>query len=98
MTKVVHCKKEKYDVLIDRSTIYGNPYSHKKGTKAKFITKSRKESIKCFRKWIYTQPELIKQAKKELKDRILGCWCKPKAFHGDIWVEILDNSFLDEWF
>jgi hypothetical protein len=26
MTKVVHRNKEKFDVLIDRTTIYGNPY------------------------------------------------------------------------
>ena len=25
-TKVVHCKKEKYNILIDRRTIFGNPY------------------------------------------------------------------------
>ena len=28
MTKVVHCKKELYDVYIGRPSKWGNPFSH----------------------------------------------------------------------
>lgn len=27
ITKVIHCKKESYDVYIGRPSIWGNPYS-----------------------------------------------------------------------
>ena len=34
--RVVHCKKEPYDVYIGRPSKWGNPYSHKDNTKAQF--------------------------------------------------------------
>jgi hypothetical protein len=34
------------------------------------------------------QPELLERAKRELSGRILGCWCAPKACHGDVLAEI----------
>ena len=35
-TKIVHCKKEEYEVYIGRPTKWGNPYSHKDNTIAKY--------------------------------------------------------------
>lgn len=31
MAKIVHCKKDKYDIYIGRPSIWGNPFSHKEG-------------------------------------------------------------------
>ena len=27
----------------------------------------------------------------ELKDKVLGCWCKPLACHGDVLADIADS-------
>ena len=35
-TKVVHCKKSEYDVYIGRPSLWGNPFSSKDKTLAKF--------------------------------------------------------------
>jgi len=38
--------------------------------------------------WIGTQPELL-AALPELKDKVLGCYCKPEDCHGDILAELV---------
>lgn len=43
--RVVNIRNEPYDVLIDRSTKWGNPYSHREGTNAKFVVSTRSEAI-----------------------------------------------------
>ena len=87
MTKVVHCKKEKYEVYIGRPSIFGNPYSiGKDGT--------REEVIKKYTIYFYNKIQLDEEfhnAVNELKDKILGCWCKPEDCHGDIIVTYLER-------
>ena len=82
MTKVVHCRKERYDVLIDRTTKWGNPF--------RIGPYTREESLAKYEEWIQDQLWLLKDI-HELKDKILGCWCKPKACHGDILAKLADN-------
>ena len=92
MTRVVHCKREKYDVLIDRTTIYGNPFKiGKDGT--------REEVIAKFKEWInYDCHALLRtEIKRNLKGKVLGCWCKTekepnRPCHGDILAEIADGD------
>ena len=84
-TKVVHCKRDKCDVYIGRPGKWQNPFKiGKDGT--------RLEVIEKFRDYVMNNPELIKDAKKELKGKILGCWCRPKICHGDVWIEIVDGE------
>lgn len=83
MTHVVHCKKESFDVYIGRPSKWGNPFSiGHYGT--------RDEVIARYRRYLDTKPELIRDAKKELRDKVLGCWCAPKACHGDVLAEIVN--------
>lgn len=86
--KVVHCKKEPYDVYIGRPSIWGNPFTHKEGTKASWVVSSREEAVEEYRIYIYSQPALWLKARKELRGKTLGCWCAPKACHGDILLRI----------
>lgn len=81
--KVVHCKKEKYDVYIGRPSIWGNPFSHKTDSIAEFKVASREEAVKKFEEWILTKPELLSKL-FQLKGKNLGCWCSPKICHGDV--------------
>jgi hypothetical protein len=91
MDKVVHFRKKPYDVYIGRPSKWGNPFSHiPAGTKAQFVVATRDEAIKEYEKWIMTQPQLL-AALPELEGKVLGCWCKPKACHGDVLVKLLNK-------
>lgn len=87
--KVVHCKKEKYDVYIGRPSKWGNPYSHLPNTLAKYKVATREEAIEKYEKWIRNNPELLVDL-PELEFKVLGCWCKPNySCHGDVLVKLL---------
>lgn len=91
-TTVVHCQKSPYDILIDRSTPYGNPYSHKEGTLAKFKVSTRREAIEAYRRLLESDVNL-QNLLRPLKGKVLGCWCKPnKSCHGDVIAEFLDKD------
>ena len=90
-TTVVHCRREPSDVYIGRPSKWGNPFSDRLGTLAEHVVASREEAISRYELWIRTQPELIAAAKVELRGKVLGCWCKPKACHGDVLARIADE-------
>ena len=81
--RVVHCKREEFDVYIGRGSRWGNPYSHKVGTLAEHVVESRTEAIQKFEEYLLSNEELMASL-PDLKGKILGCWCKPKSCHGDI--------------
>ena len=60
--RVVHFRKEPYDIMIDRTTKWGCPFSHirDRKTKAKFLVNSRKEAIEAYREWITKGESAIK--------------------------------------
>lgn len=83
MTKIVHCKKEPYDVLIDRTTPWGNPFIiGKDGT--------REEVILKYKNWIVKKKSLLNSL-PGLRGKTLGCWCHPEACHGDVLIELINN-------
>lgn len=84
MTRVVHCKKEPYDVYIGRPTKWGNPF--KIGDNG-----TREEVIEKYRKYILSNKLLMLDV-HTLKDKVLGCWCKPEACHGDVLAELADKG------
>lgn len=53
-TKLVHCKKEKYDIYIGRPSKWGNPFTHIQDGKtlAKYIVNTREEAINAYLEWI----------------------------------------------
>jgi hypothetical protein len=81
--KVVHCKKEPYDVYIGRPSKWGNPFIIGRDG-------SREECIALYRDWVKGRPELIESI-DELKGRTLGCWCAPLPCHGDVLMEIANK-------
>lgn len=90
--RVVHCKKEKYDVYIGRGrgSKWGNPYSHKDGTLAQFKVATVEEAIQKYEEYVKTQPHLM-AALPELRGKILGCWCAPKCCHGDVLLRLAND-------
>ena len=98
MTKVVNIYKEKYDVYIGRAGkgqdgTFGNP--HNIGLcEICNINHTREEAIAEYKQDFYNTLIInprFKQKILNLKDKTLGCFCKPKACHGDIIAEFLDN-------
>lgn len=83
-TTVVHCKKEPFDVLIDRRTKWGNPF--RIGTHG-----TRDEVIAKYREWLLTKPDLLAEL-YTLRGKRLGCWCKPEACHGDVLVDLIHEK------
>lgn len=77
---VVHCKKDKYDVYIGRPGKWGNPFViGKDGTREDVVSK--------YKEWVQEQALDF----KELKGKVLGCWCKPHACHGDVLVDFANK-------
>ncbi len=74
--KIVHCKREPFDVYIGRPSKWGNPFSIGKDG-------NREDVISKYEAYIMDSPKLLASL-PELQGKILGCWCKPKACHGDI--------------
>jgi hypothetical protein len=79
---VVHCKKDKYDVLIDRTTKWGNPFKKEN---------AREENILEFKKWVVSQHDLMNDL-HSLKEKVLACWCAPKACHGDVLSQLVNGD------
>lgn len=84
MIKVVHCKKEPYDVYIGRPSKWGNPF-------VIGVDGTREEVVEKYRQWILNKPELLKDL-HELKDKTIACWCAPKACHGDVLKELYEGN------
>lgn len=81
---VVHVRRSSFDVYIGRPSIWGNPFKLKREA-------DREAVLAQYREWLMSQPELIERAKRELKGKVLACWCAPKACHGDVLAEIANG-------
>lgn len=93
---VVHRSKKPYDVYIGRPSKWGNPFSHEEGTMAKFKVETRAEAIKRYEEWVRSQPEMMVMIKRELKSKVLGCWCSPRLCHGHVLAWIANEENNDE--
>ena len=67
-----------------KQSIWHNPYKTKEyGDKC----------VELYRKYIekrLEEEELMTEL-KELKGKVLGCWCKPNKCHGDVLLEMIDK-------
>lgn len=88
---VVNARNAAYDVLIDRTTKWGNPFGHVRGTRARILVATRAEAIAQYEAWLRTQPDLM-AALPELKDKVLGCWCSPSGCHGDVLARLANQG------
>ena len=91
-TTVVNIKttNEENVTMIGRSTQFGNPFLLSKDGG----NYTRRASVKEYEKWFYHKLESdieFREAVHELKGETLGCFCKPRACHGDVIVEYFDK-------
>lgn len=102
--KVVHFKKEPYDVYVGRPSKWGNPFTHidDRKTAAKFIVASREEAIQKYKEWILEgDGKWLLEHLHELEGKTLGCWCcqTPSYYvegmkmicHGEALMEIINQ-------
>lgn len=89
MTRVVNLRKEHYDIFIGRGSKWGNPFSHKPSQFNIIPVATREEAIEKYRDYFLETPELL-DSLDELRGKVLGCYCKPLACHGDVLVEFLE--------
>jgi hypothetical protein len=95
MAMVVNRHKEEFDVYIGRGTPWGNPF---KGL-------PRGESIRKHREWLENPERILMQLDgctydnhwvinniDKLRGKRIGCSCKPKSCHGDILMELANNT------
>ena len=78
---IVNLRKDKYDIYIGRGSIWGNPYIIGRDG-------SRSQVIEKYRHYILNNQTLLDNL-STLKNKVLGCYCKPEACHGDILLELL---------
>lgn len=81
-------------VCVDRSTKWGNPFSHMTGpTRAVFHVRTREESIEAHNNWFLNSDnaQSLRDALDELTGHDLVCWCKPLLCHADLLLELANN-------
>lgn len=96
-TTVVNIKNlDPYDVYIGRPSKWGNPFKNGEYYQGRYMT--RHDAIEAYRDWFLYSSQGVELQKDiaELKDKILGCHCKPLACHGDFLAEFV-NMNLPEW-
>lgn len=83
---VVHCKHDKYDVYIGRASggapkpsegsnhCWGNPFPMRNQSYSE-----RRRVTEEYRNFLYSNEELVAKARRELKGKVLACWCAPKV-------------------
>ncbi len=84
---VVHCKRSPFDVYVGRPGPFGNPFVLGKDG-------NREEVIAKYRAFV-NEPQqfnFVQRLKRELRGKTLGCWCAPKACHGDVLLEIANDN------
>lgn len=101
VNKRSHTPSEK-DVYIGRGSPLGNPWSHKLGTKAKYLVKNRAESIKKFEEFIRHEiknknPEICGEIRRIIRlarngDVNLVCFCDPLPCHGGVIKTIVEKN------
>lgn len=100
MTRVVHCTKASFDIYIGRpnpshskfskGSIFANPY--KIG-----VDGTRKEVLEKYEQYLRNNEELMARI-MELDGKVLGCWCKPAACHGDVIIKIINELKIENKF
>lgn len=75
-------------VYIGRPSKWGNPF-------VIGVDGTRSEVIEKFKEYLYSSPELMSSL-HELVGKDLVCWCKPKACHGDVLLQAVEEYIRED--
>jgi Domain of unknown function (DUF4326) len=81
--RAVHCSRERHHVYIGRPAKWGNPF--KIGRDG-----NRGEVIALYECWL-REDDTLMATLGELRGKVLGCWCAPRACHGDVLVRLANT-------
>ena len=91
---VVHCKRSKFDVYCGRKNPtmpsvggeypFGNPFKMTKEDE-------REAVVRKYAVWVCSHPKMVERIRKELKGKVLACWCAPKMCHCNIIAQIANQ-------
>lgn len=93
MATVVNLKHSKFDIYIGRSgygrpeSVFANPFKLNAG-EDRGSTLARYEAY--MRDRLSKEPELVTSL-LALDGKVLGCFCKPHACHGDVLVKLINE-------
>ena len=98
MCIVVNLRSSKYTVYIGRAGHgqdgrFGNPFRVGKDG-------AQGECVKLFRDWLYGESREAYEMRCRIiteipYDAVLGCFCKPRACHGDVIAELVNAHHAD---
>lgn len=88
-TRIVNINDEPYDIFIGRPSMWGNPF---------VIGRDgiRSEVVEKYYYYIKNSPYLMSKI-HYLRNKILGCYCKPKSCHGDMLVKIIEELDVENF-
>ena len=75
-------RRQWYGKELFEASVWANPFSVKKW--------GREGAIKRYEEKLRGKPELLARL-PELEGKILACWCKPKACHGDVLLRLIEE-------
>ena len=86
-------------VKVSRPGHWGNPFvvstRLKPGTRigADYIAvHSIEEAVETFREFLLQQPELVEEARRDLRGKNLACWCAHnQSCHADVLLELVNS-------
>lgn len=87
MKFVVRFNNEPCDIFIGRPSRWGNIF--RLG-----IDGNREEVLLLYETWLQSRPDVIAAACRELKGKVLGCFCEPLLCHGDVLARIANGAQL----
>jgi hypothetical protein len=93
VTSVIHVSQrgalpdDRY-VYIGRPSKWGNPFTVE--------SRGREQAIRLYIDWLEQQPALVAAIVPELRGKTLGCWCAPKACHGDVLARLAEGCTFAE--
>jgi len=76
-------KNPPFDIYVGRPSVWGNPFViGPDGTRTEVIAK--------YEEYIRSRPDLMAQV-KELKGKVLACYCAPLPCHGDVLAKLAEE-------
>lgn len=87
MCEVVNRHYQEFDVYIGRGSKWGNPFSHREGTKAAHRVDSVEQAISCYRTFLWSQIRegfITLDDLRSLDGKRIGCYCAPRPCHGEV--------------
>lgn len=87
--RVVHCKREPFDVYVGRPSKWGNLFPIPSKTYDRDADPDR--ILERYEAYVRANPRLM-AALPKLRGKILGCWCAPLRCHGEVLVRMANET------